>query len=70
MIMYTSGSTGNPKGVMISHANLLAGMTGVCDAIPEMGPGDYYLAYLPLAHILEVMAETGKLFYLHFYKLK
>mmetsp|Transcript_13092 Transcript_13092/g.28313 ORF Transcript_13092/g.28313 Transcript_13092/m.28313 type:complete len:657 (-) Transcript_13092:1511-3481(-) len=59
MIMYTSGSTANPKGVMITHENMVSTVSGVCDAIPGMGVGDFYVAYLPLAHILEVCAETG-----------
>ena len=51
--------TGMPKGVMISHRNMVAALSGVCNGIPEMGPGDYYVAYLPLAHILELCAECG-----------
>lgn len=37
MVMYTSGSTGRPKGVMIVHSNLIAGMTGQCERIPQLG---------------------------------
>jgi len=59
MIMYTSGSTGNPKGILISSGNLVAAIAGCADSIPGMGLGDYYVAYLPLAHILEVAAETA-----------
>ncbi|KAG7483504.1 hypothetical protein MATL_G00039110 [Megalops atlanticus] len=39
IIMYTSGSTGQPKGVMIMHSNLIAGMTGQCQRIPGLGIG-------------------------------
>ncbi|XP_030620486.1 long-chain-fatty-acid--CoA ligase 4 [Chanos chanos] len=59
VIMYTSGSTGRPKGVMIIHRNLIAGMTGQCERIPGLGPRDTYIAYLPLAHVLEMTAEIS-----------
>ncbi|XP_076139104.1 long-chain-fatty-acid--CoA ligase 3a isoform X2 [Alosa pseudoharengus] len=57
VIMYTSGSTGVPKGVMISHSNLVAGITGMAERIPNLGEEDTYIAYLPLAHVLELSAE-------------
>lgn len=57
VIMYTSGSTGLPKGVMISHSNIIAGITGMAERIPELGEEDVYIGYLPLAHVLELSAE-------------
>uniref|UniRef100_A0A673A4V2 long-chain-fatty-acid--CoA ligase n=1 Tax=Sphaeramia orbicularis TaxID=375764 RepID=A0A673A4V2_9TELE len=57
VIMYTSGSTGVPKGVMISHSNILAGITGMAERIPNLCEEDIYIAYLPLAHVLELSAE-------------
>uniref|UniRef100_A0AAX7TZI8 long-chain-fatty-acid--CoA ligase n=1 Tax=Astatotilapia calliptera TaxID=8154 RepID=A0AAX7TZI8_ASTCA len=57
VIMYTSGSTGIPKGVMISHGNLIAGITGMAERIPNLNETDTYIGYLPLAHVLELSAE-------------
>ncbi|XP_064194367.1 long-chain-fatty-acid--CoA ligase 3b [Anguilla rostrata] len=57
VIMYTSGSTGIPKGVMISHSNLIAGITGMAERLPNLEETDTYIGYLPLAHVLELSAE-------------
>lgn len=60
VIMYTSGSTGNPKGVMISHLNLI---TSIKTVIKRFGTikleKDIYICYLPLAHVLELCCELG-----------
>ncbi|EYU22973.1 hypothetical protein ABFS82_03G098300 [Erythranthe guttata] len=58
VIMYTSGSTGMPKGVMMTHGNVLATASAVLTIVPGLGNRDVYLAYLPLAHILELAAEN------------
>jgi long-chain acyl-CoA synthetase len=56
--MYTSGSTGVPKGVMLSHKNLVSGLQSL-SSITKFEPGkDRYIGYLPLAHVLELLAET------------
>ncbi|XP_057857907.2 long chain acyl-CoA synthetase 9, chloroplastic isoform X1 [Cryptomeria japonica] len=59
VIMYTSGSTGLPKGVMMTHGNIVATVAAVMTLVPGLGNKDIYLAYLPLAHILELVAELS-----------
>lgn len=62
VIMYTSGTTGTPKGVLINHANLTAISVGAGERFDGIvNAGDVYLAYLPLAHIMEMAAEVALL---------
>ncbi len=49
-LMYTSGTTGNPKGVMLTHGNLLSNALA-CDAASPRGPASLVLCWLPLSHI-------------------
>ncbi|HLJ86843.1 MAG TPA: AMP-binding protein [Candidatus Angelobacter sp.] len=56
VIMYTSGTTSDPKGVMLTHKNLLAEADGVFEII-SVGPTDAVLAVLPLFHALAQMAN-------------
>lgn len=51
-IVYTSGTTGRPKGVMLSHRNLLANAHSGLQAI-MVYPWDRFLSFLPLSHMLE-----------------
>jgi len=63
VIMYTSGTTAAPKGVMISHGNIVAGIAGFQEAGARSGIGEetVFMAYLPLAHIMEMIAEISTL---------
>ncbi|KAJ3080641.1 long-chain fatty acid-CoA ligase [Rhizoclosmatium hyalinum] len=64
LIMYTSGSTGPPKGVMLTHANVVATIAGCVYQIGDhVNDQDTYLAYLPLAHILEFAVEMAVLYF-------
>lgn len=49
-IMYTSGTTGNPKGVMLSHGNLLSNAEAMLAIVPPQ-PTDVVLNWLPFSHI-------------------
>ncbi|MBL0386481.1 long-chain fatty acid--CoA ligase [Tumebacillus sp. ITR2] len=51
-IVHTSGTTGNPKGVMLTHGNLFANVDGCREYLPTF-PTDVALSYLPLSHIFE-----------------
>lgn len=51
-IIYTSGTTGDPKGVMLSHHNLIANVESALRAI-EILPSDRFFSFLPLSHALE-----------------
>uniref|UniRef100_A0A7S4IU95 AMP-dependent synthetase/ligase domain-containing protein n=1 Tax=Odontella aurita TaxID=265563 RepID=A0A7S4IU95_9STRA len=57
VIMYTSGSTGKPKGVVIKHSAIIAAVASGEKMLGVREGNDVYLGYLPLAHILELMAE-------------
>ena len=49
-VIYTSGTTGNPKGVMLTHGNLLAN-TEAMIAVAQVGPDDVLLSWLPYSHV-------------------
>lgn len=51
-IIYTSGTTGNPKGVMLSHSNIIANVTDLKKLWP-IGPESKVLSFLPICHIFE-----------------
>lgn len=51
-IIYTSGTTGNPKGVMLSHTNIMHIVLNTSSLL-SANPGDNVLSFLPLCHIFE-----------------
>lgn len=53
------------QGVMMSHKNIVATIAGLTPSVPDLCTSDVYLAYLPLAHVLELTAEVLK-FPIHF----
>ncbi|KAL0918022.1 hypothetical protein M5K25_013141 [Dendrobium thyrsiflorum] len=65
-IMYTSGTTGDPKGVLISNESILTLMAGVNRLLESMNEqlqdDDVYLSYLPLAHIFDRVIEEMFIF--------
>ena len=55
-LLYTSGTTADPKGVMLTHANFLAEVEAVFNWV-DLGPSDALLGVLPLFHVLAQMAN-------------
>lgn len=55
-IIYTSGTTGNPKGVMLTHKNILSDVTMIAPIFWMLGPGDGFLSVLPNYHTFETTA--------------
>ena len=60
-IMYTSGTTGDPKGVMIKHKNMVAELNAIDKLFDTLKmpikKGDRFMSYLPLAHIFDRVVE-------------
>ncbi len=51
-LLYTSGTTGNPKGVMLSHKNIVSNLNGIKELF-DFGPEDRTLSFLPISHVFE-----------------
>lgn len=54
-IIYTSGTTGKPKGVMLTHKNIVSDVLGCEDRIPHKDSKNKGLSFLPLCHVYERM---------------
>ena len=54
-LIYTSGTTGNPKGVILTHKNLVANMTQINRQVPIITSQFCFLSLLPLSHMFEQM---------------
>uniref|UniRef100_A0A7N0V8F0 Long-chain-fatty-acid--CoA ligase n=1 Tax=Kalanchoe fedtschenkoi TaxID=63787 RepID=A0A7N0V8F0_KALFE len=61
-ICYTSGTTGTPKGVVLSHGNLIASVAGASMGV-KFFTSDVYISYLPLAHIYERANQIMTLYF-------
>ena len=55
-LLYTSGTTGEPKGVVLTHSNIVSNVQA-CRTLFDFGPGDVSFSFLPLSHIFERMLD-------------
>src|SRR5882762_12784 len=62
LLQYTSGSTGDPKGVMLTHANLLANIRAIGEAV-QLGRDDVGVSWLPLYHDMGLIGAWLSLLY-------
>ena len=57
---YTSGTTGDPKGALITHQNLVAAVANLeVSDVDDFGPEDVHFSYLPLPHIFERVMQIN-----------
>ncbi|MDA1353175.1 MAG: long-chain fatty acid--CoA ligase [bacterium] len=68
-LIYTSGTTGNPKGVVLTHQNIMSNVRDILDVI-DINQYDRVLSFLPLSHVFErtvgyyiILAAAGQIYY-------
>ena len=57
-IMYTSGTTGTPKGVILTQGGMVAAASALCTTV-EVGEDDVHLSFLPMAHCFEICVQMA-----------
>lgn len=57
-LVYTSGTTGSPKGAMLTHRNMVSAVDGAHRAFPITPPDETFLSFLPLSHIFERITSS------------
>jgi long-chain acyl-CoA synthetase len=55
-LIYTSGTMGQPQGVILTHANIVSNIQSTAEVYP-LGPSDVLISFLPLSHVFERMVE-------------
>ena len=64
-ILYTSGTTGSPKGVMLSFTNIFTNLDAVCHDVPVYTPDDRVLVLLPVHHVFSLIGTLIAPLYMH-----
>ncbi|XP_060771226.1 long-chain-fatty-acid--CoA ligase 1b [Neoarius graeffei] len=61
VICFTSGTTGNPKGAMLTHRNILSNVSAFMKIAGSLNVSDVHISYLPLAHMFERLVQCAVL---------